>query len=80
MFPEHIGPTMHSIDLMIMMLSKYPEQPKLSEKNMLKKDFKFWGSFEAGCEQNAVPNSLVDLIRMILEGPSLITLKVPLVH
>ena len=47
---------------------------------MLEKDYKFSGSFEAGCEQNTVPNSLVDLIHMILEGPSLITLKVLLVH
>ena len=40
-------------------------------KNMLERAYEFTGSFENGCELNAVPPSLTTLIRMILEGPNI---------
>ena len=40
-------------------------------KHMLERAYEFTGSFENGCELNAVPSSLTTLIRMILEGPNI---------
>lgn len=40
-------------------------------KYIFDKQYEFTGSFQRGCESNAVPQSLNALVRMILEGPNI---------
>ena len=40
-------------------------------KDILAKDYSFDGSFKQGCEKEAVPDCVLALVRMILNGPSI---------
>ena len=40
-------------------------------KDILEKDYSFDGSFKPGCEKEAVPDCVLALVRMILNGPSI---------
>lgn len=44
---------------------------QILRKDILQKDFAFDGTLKVGCEKEAVPESVLALIRMILRGPSI---------
>jgi hypothetical protein len=44
---------------------------QIVRKEILQQEYSFDGSFQPGCEQNVVPQSLLALVRMILQGPSI---------
>ena len=72
-FSKDIGPTIqHAInndmDEEAVVLSKAAQ---IVRKEIFSSAYEFSGSFEKDCERNAVPKSLLAMVQMILEGPSI---------
>ena len=71
---ENIGPTIqYALNSdMDKDAVKLANAAQVIRKEMFESSFKFSGSFEEGCELNSVPQSLIALVHMILEGSSFV--------
>ena len=72
-FKEDIGPALHKVcednyDDEAICLSK---AAKIVRRDMFELQAAFTGSFDQDCQQKAVPQSLLALVSMILDGPSI---------
>ena len=72
MFPEHVGPTIqHAFDNSDDNVAvKLVRAVQVIRNDFFEENFEFSGSFEENCEQNSIPNSLLTIIQMMLEGSS----------
>ena len=72
MFSKDVGPTIqHAINNDDEDIVNLIKAAQIIRKDIFSKSYEFSGSFEKNCEHNAVSKSLLTLIRMILEGPSI---------
>ena len=49
----------------------WPKRHHIIRRDMLEIHTSFDGSFPVGCQEDAVPKSLVALISMIMDGPNI---------
>ena len=56
---------------MMMMQFKNTHVAKIVQKDLLENSSSFNGSFRKGCQEDSVPELLLALVNMILDGPNI---------